>query len=455
MLKGKRYVAILLLCIGLSGCGRANPKEIENDFGEENIGSSSDASENVQLSILDAGIPERLEYTLESGSNENSVKVNAIVHAESYSDMKIVEMTPMVVDDEKLEKIAAALFDNGEYERIKPYRITSMAELQAEMDYLKSLSDDIFAIGGYYSDYVDLNYWIENYDEARVQEMPEGQLIYYEKNTIEETPEDQVIFINDLADGICRLRGYVDGELWELQYREWNDVGQSDEIRIYPLARGIEHRTFEAMDSPYSGNLMNYEDALESTQSILNRLGFENLGNTKNYQLAYVDEKRQLVIDGYRMVFSRSIDGVNGAFMSTDAAIFEGDSLLEGTWQEYAIVTLDSTGIGAISILNPYEMGAIISDDVTMLGFEQIDDIAQSYMTSAISDSEWRTNLEIDSVELAYVTVSYNGKYAALPVWLYYMPDFEEHREVAFGINAIDGEIIQFVWGAQYRNFFN
>lgn len=439
--KGIFFVAFICCISLLSGCGRANSDDIASDFGKEpTMDSATAALEDAQTSVSDASIPERVEYVLESPGDDDVAAVRANVEADDFNNMKIVEMTPMVIDDEKIDDIAKLLFDNGEYKRIKPYQISSMEELQTEQEDLQEILGDNRELIGY-EDLSDVLHWIEVYDETTVQEMPEEQLIY---NFEEEGG----------LNAICRLRGYVDGELWELLYQERecvNDRGVTwieNGIRIYPLC-GTSSRFFEErglFEVELGENLMSYENALRISQAFLEGIGFENLEPTWSYDLFVPTGADEGVLDGYCILFSKSIDGKPGAYMANDLAKFRGETY--GANQGYASVTIDSSGISNVSVFNPYEMGEVMSDHVAMLDFWQVDEIARAYMTDMISTrTEEIIYIETVTISLAYVTIAYDGQYVALPVWIYLGPDFPGLREANFGINAIDGELIEFVIG--------
>lgn len=444
----RRAFAILLACLFLfSGCGKQDELEEDMSRVDTDISSDSDAEQET------VDIPEHLTYTL--GTSGYKFNVDADVTATGYQNVKVYEQIPGTVDDEYLKNLAERIFDDGEYEVVKPYNLCSMEELQEEDQFLRELYEEA---GVEYPSWKIYTY-IENYNENNVSELPEGTLIYH----YEETVEGGTVGFES-----CSLRGLVDGNMAELCYQ--STVGEAGTLYVRRYVSDHVYTNcsteYELASTLYGENSCNLEEASRTAQDIIYNMGYTDMKQIAVQHRVINDgaeSETSIYMNGYRFIFVRETDGIENILGEMSYAIVN-DSVGEnigdfpGAGQEYISVDIDSTGMVGICFGMWYEKGAQLSDKPSTLSFEQVDAIAQDYMNDLLEYYNQYTGsyeYNIVAVRLGYITLLYDAQYTLVPVWVYVQEKaFADQAldSISFGVNALDGSIVQFTYDNVHGN---
>lgn len=112
--------------------------------------------------------------------------------------------------------------------------------------------------------------------------------------------------------------------------------------------------------------------------------------------------------------------------------------------QYRGMITIDIGAEGLIGMYfqTPYMIVSNLTDDTELLTFEQISDVAKSYM------SESANYQGVDRIEFGYMVESYEDGQTLIPVWKYMYDDDPQYgipAFTAFIINAIDGSMVMSV----------
>lgn len=453
----RRAFAILLACLFLlSGCGKQKPDRLEEDMGgiDTDISSDSDAGKEP------ADIPEHLTYTL--GTSGYKFNVDADVTATGYQNVKVYEQNPGTVDDEYLKNLAEHIFDDGEYEVVKPYNLCSMEELQEEDQFLRELYEEA---GVEYPSW-KIGTYIDNYNEKNVSELPEGTLIYH----YEEAVEGGTVGFES-----CSLRGLVGGNMAELRYQSTEGESGMLYVRRYVCDHVYKNCSteYELASTLYGENSCNLEEASRTAQDIIDNMGYTDMKQLAAQHRVINDgaeSETSIYMDGYRFIFVRETDGIENILGDMPYAVIINDSVVEdtgdfpGAGQEYISVDIDSTGMVGICFGMRYERGEQLSDQPSTLSFEQVDAIAQDYMNDwmeYLNQYSGTYDYNIVAVRLGYITLLYDTQYTLVPVWVYVQekPFADQTLDsILFGVNALDGSIVLFeydnVYGTPSENYF-
>ena len=444
----RQAFSVLLACLFLfSGCGKQKPDRLEEDLG----GIDTDISSDSDAEKTSADIPEHLTYTL--GTSGYKFNVDADVTATGYQNVKVYEQNPGIVDDEYLKNLAEHIFDDGEYEVVKPYNLCSMEELQEEDLFLRELYEEA---GKEYPAWKIATY-IENYNENNVSELPEGTLIYH----YEEAVEGGTVGFES-----CSLRGLVDGNMAEMRYQSTEGEDGTLYIRRYVCDNMYTHCSteYELASTLYGENSCNLEEASRTAQDIIDNMGYTDMKQlAAQHRVICGEIESDLYMDGYKFIFVREADGIKSILGESSYAIIS-DSVGEnmdgfpGASQEYISVDIDSTGMVGILFGKCYERGEQLSDQPSTLSFEQVDAIAQDYMNDLLeyyNQYSGTYDYNIVAVRLGYITLLYDTQYTLVPVWVYVQEKaFADQTldSILFGVNALDGSIVQFTYDNVYGN---
>lgn len=459
-------IVIIFALIGgsISGCGRANKDEIIESLNDQNdIASGTDANESDIVSE----IPEHITYNFSSNAYE--INVDADVFSTGYENAQIYETTKKVVDDKYLADLAGGIFDEGEYEIIRPYNLCNKEVLFEEKIFFEEL---IESSGEYtvsttsYCSLADIDTCLYEYDENKVKNFDDNQIIVEWDLSVQQADEELIF-------DVARLRGKINGEWWELYYRknkstaynlygEKNGVGNSSgigayTIGIHPIGHDHSWGNTVSMDEMnenlYNSNKTNLDKAKDIANDFIYKMDIGDMDIVHTAQILHteiIDTEDNIYMDGYKFVYGKKAEGIAVNYIENSSVGYL-QSGEDGTSQEYVSVyvvgdSLDKVIIGS----GLYELGAKMSDNSNMLSFEQVDAIAQDYMKNDLTVSEYKKVFDIDKISLCYLTLSYDGsKYCMMPVWIYYNYfgdsfGYGDFSSAAFGVNAVDGSILYF-----------
>lgn len=449
----KRIFAAGLVCMLLfSGCGTSDKDRLKEALSnvDTDISSSTDADETV------SDVQDQLIYTLTSASGDNKINVDAKVTADGYGNLSVYAETPIIIDDKYLNNLAENIFDDGKYEIVKPYEICSLEELEREDQLLRELYE---AEGVEYS-FWDIAYYIENYNEKNVQELPQGTVIFHSEDDVEgET----------ISTDSGTLRGYVDGVPFELRYYADDSNGYKYSSLI--LSRVVPHgrlytscsTEYELAHTLYGENACDLDSSMHTAQDLMERMGYTDMSLiATEYLVLNEDTSDGVYMDGYNFTFVRETDGIQHLLYNQTYAVvkdtYEVEAMLDtlpGAVQEWISISVDSSGIRGISFSIRYDRGERLSEHISTLSFAQVDAVAQDYMNHVLDAYDaygaW-AEINIVEVRFGYVVLLYDDQYTLVPVWMYVDEKSFEYSAFSngyFAVNALDGSIVQFCYSGE------
>ena len=485
----KMSAALLVLLLGFSGCGRADRGQIEEDISGASVGTATDADAAMGISMGE--IPEHITYEKINESSGNYSKVDADVIVPDVTSYSVYEEKKIEIDDDYLKTLAGNLFDNGEYEQIKPAWMCTQEELETERAYIDMLANaynlDEFA-EGYEGEKGDLAFaclpdWLYqlyfyynevNYDSSTEAELTEEKLIYRYENSYDENGDTYMIDCE-----ACTLRGNVDGKEWILYYQNTLD----DDMWLFKTVDGNaivvqegytkNMLVLSSVESGVVGEISsqdNYLDANKYGDNISDEAQCrqmvcdfaEKLGLSEDMEIVCVnnrvvtDADGNKNLNGYRMYMAPVINGVPNYFSNMMCLSTKNESGSQYAYQEYIVFDVSSDGISNVYIAAQYEIGDCLAKDANMLTFEQVDMIAQEHIQEIVETPTEgiSSHYTFDRIQLAYATVQYDEGYSLVPVWIYYLKYDKEYlyHQACFGINALDGSV--FIACGSYTNMF-
>lgn len=442
-------IGIVLFVGGISGCGKAGKDEIAESLSELQDNSASGMDANV--SATDVEIPEHISYSIPC-INGTKIEVDADVISAGYEKACVYEVEEIELDDNLLEEYAEKLFDEGNYKVIKPYSISSIQELQEERALLQEQIDSYESdkLVPVWIDYTaaKIDKCIEEYDESEVSELAEGQFIYDEEAEYTNLFDEN----ENITYSTCRLRGYVDEEIWELFYERINGSENRQCIKIYPYESEVANAEYmvatmnEMSESLYNKNRSNLEESEKVAVDMLNQLGYLDMEAVNIGHLVQRDDN--LYMDGYKFTFAKSISGMQIGYKKDSVSL--SNTAEFSVQQEYIHVYVRSNKVYMVVIDNVIEVGNNLSEGPVdnLLSFEKIDEIAKEYF-SAVGEAAEDVNagnFKVSSVELKYSLVPFEGgKVSLMPTWIFYQhmdAGYGDYRVSCLTLNAVDGSMV-------------
>lgn len=480
LISRKTLLTILIIMILCTGCNNDKSNDIQDKLSaveDENVSAGSATSTDAQATYT---YPETVYYVSNANvAGEQKSIIDAKVIAETTEDIGVYGLSFVPIDDELVKGYADKLFDNSEYQVIKPFDICNEEELYAEREHAVGL---IEYYGGesragqkYYKlpcctipyapeDVVNsIDYELSKYEESNFVELSDSQLLYKEtRESYQDTPDDSF----STRKSKTRLRGKVDGEEWDMtvQYVEPTGgvpYGVISMSNVYSdsIVHGYEMIN-ERTTMFYGENIVDEEEARRDALDALKNLGFEEIDNIYTYcvmtsdyytirdgEAVYGPQKA----NGYCFIFAKRYGNLDVGYVAhgyNDLKMTQvyGEEL--GNFQEYIYVTVTDDGIYNISFSTGYQVIEKLSDDSILMDFDYINDMAIKYV-----DERPIIDNDIGTIELKYIATYYEGEgYALVPVWVYYFSmdinktTYYGEPCARFGVNALDGSIVDFIW---------
>lgn len=486
-MRKKVLLTILIILILCTGCSKDKGDDIQDKLSAvegENVSAGSATDMDAQATYT---YPETVNYVSNANvAGDQKSIIDAKVVAETTEDIGVYGLSFVPIDDALVKNYADKLFDNGEYQVIKPFSICNEEELNAEREHAVMLMEyygntsragqkyyKLPAPGLPYApeDVINsIDHQLTRYEESDYVKLEEGQLLYKETREVyEDSPEDSTTTRRSKT----RLRGKVDGEEWDMVVQYVDPVGGVpygiiNMSNVYSDSFIWEYQDINEMNTMFYGEPeIDIEQARKEAVTALDKLGFNEIDNIYTcYALScdsYTIENgySQMMGEksgGYCFVFARRYGNLDVGYVShgyNELIITQVNGEESGCFQEYIFVTVTDDGIYNISFSTGYEVTEKLSDKSNLMDFDYINDAAIRYIDERPIIME-----NIATVELKYITIYYEDEgYALVPVWIYYKPMqgdgfgvYTSEPRARFAVNALDGSIVDFMW---YENLFD
>ena len=500
--------AAMVLCLAGCG-NQKNNNIAEDLQNLENVTMEDGQTQSIQSEGLAAklNVPqEQVSYDISVQGAMGSYEVNANVDVPKESSAAIYELKKRQVTAEEFKKMAENLFDGGDYIAIKPYVAYTMEELLLEEDSLKAqlaesieenqqIQDNIkkrlydIYITKQYEDQYEPSNWNEGDFTDGVTFSAYSKILVLE-GKISDVVYDLMCYEIDEMYYVQLLRQDA-GFSWLYPRRSsvvltdgtLNKISVDPYLAIFASGANNEIMMSETNDGLYGKNacILSQEESETLAKSYMEKLGVNDM------EVAYVNSKAGPYIDnvacywdiaqldedefipdrsisyqeGYVIYLEPAYHGMQQMMMENSGLDIMGYTSFLNTYansrnitadegQNYTMqniyrVEVDSEGVLSIEMMWDYEMGEELAGSPELMQFEQIDKIAQDYMTEQCNGK--KDTSKIDSIALRYLTLLYDGNYVLMPVWVYSGVSSEDNNRKFHSydvlVNAVDGSIIK------------
>jgi hypothetical protein len=159
-------------------------------------------------------------------------------------------------------------------------------------------------------------------------------------------------------------------------------------------------------------------------------------------------------VDGYKITYRNTINGesIYSKYLGEVDNIQNGDTLWDSTITDICELYINDKGVIYADIEEPVTQKEVLQEDVELLSFDEILEIAKSELGNYYSEYPTRSGeITFNSLELTYFYLQdkeNENVYIATPVWIFsQVLDVEASDELSypqqiFIINAMDGSIV-------------
>lgn len=245
----------------------------------------------------------------------------------------------------------------------------------------------------------------------------------------------------------------------QVLYDKYSEGAGSGQDR--PFAAEVLHDTcslYALRNTDAAGCSLSYEEA-----EVLVRQAAASVAPELTEMKSGVALGRDGQTHAYEFIFYRLLDGVPVTYSVTRGTqdLFS-TALHKEPWpyESLRIMVYGDLGIGTLFYESPYQIGEVLEEDVSLLSFDQIMEIASSILplTLAHLEREGKTvTANVYRISFGYARVDVMDEpyqYKLVPAWDFFgVVDDDSRREYAFDnyslltINAIDGMVIDRSYG--------
>ncbi|MBE5945415.1 MAG: hypothetical protein E7259_00585 [Lachnospiraceae bacterium] len=452
-------VAMGMLLLGLTGCGEEKTTTTES--------SSTDATSTDALVLEEVseeeGIVENVVY--ESTGSKGGVNINAeVVIPEKNDECLLYSLEKDNFDDDDVKTMVESIFDEESYFLYMPYT-------SAQINFLR---DKLTALVPY----------AQNEDEEQEFSTALYELDFHEENLKSGAPdiEGEIKFYDmseytdyeDLNEYQCNVFGTIDGNYAMVNFSK-NDYNCQMKLVLFGFkTKTMQNTGSDSYDVKATGNACGYtiSEAEDIAAEYISSLGYENMRAVKSFDVllssvvaesTYVDENGEEMPNyvqvenpnGYNVYFARGYEGYTVTydslqFKSMYGAIYFDENGENGqnpsavTGSEFIRVYVSDYGVTEVEICNPMMEKELITDEVVLLEFNAINQIAIDYF-EALSQ-EYMDVWYVDKIELGYSIIEDAGEFAIIPTWSY-IAKVDPTSRYAYEncylqLNAMDGSVV-------------
>lgn len=427
----RRVISLTILLVIFYACNTGCSKNAKDNNAADLNGNNDFASNSDANAINNYKSGSSLQYTVQS-SNGTKIIVDANIPEMYKEKIDVYAETIIDMSDEYAIQYAKSVFDNGEYEIVKPLMVCNEEELKEVKARLENEA---------------LNYNSNEIPE-RINieiEQVDSYLENYRSHENTETESDKVLYKFDTI-LVGSIKGKIDDEEWIMNFEcgyQDNKVLMID-IRPYGDHYYWDYDGTCGMEEDSVNNPCDLESSKKLANQTIEKLGFENMAII-DIKHIIPDGGKSSNAAGYYFTYGKSIDGVSAVYSDFINAYIDGMNI--SSEQEYIRVCINDDGIMSVSYGDSYKTGEVLSQNSSVMGIEEIDNIARSQMVEYIENNS-DEDIKITEIAFGYMTVTYDGVgYSLVPVWIYYSSttdDSIEGKYPLFAINALDGVVIQF-----------
>lgn len=435
----KKYIfsfGMLMLAAGMmTACSTKQDVNVSEELSsiEEESGQPSGGSGLVKL----LGVTEdKITYDA-SGLSGNVCVVNADVDVPDAAHAAIFHQEQKQMTAGAVKDLAAGLFQKDSCQAVKPFAAYTEKELREVKEDLKNQildireqarkegqSDWMAASRKEDYKYMDVQVLLEAYDdepqawkEDEFYVRKDGSRILIYQGLI----DDETYFfvaVTDEQGSQIKMNLYKEEEPWA-QAPSWFGFSYGE--------RNID----ELNDTLYGKNqcTLSLEEARQMAETFLERYGLVNMQmvdvkdavpSTKTFvafteetDSDYEDNLNSDIPIGYSFHFVRCYEGVPTEYTGNLETVLVETEDENKLGDECYQVVVTSEGIACVSIGALYDVTEALTEQSTLLTFEQINNIARELLpTLNYTD-------EVNRIEFCYKNVKYDGQIVLMPVWIY------------------------------------
>lgn len=498
MMKKRINAAFLCLCMGctlLSGCEKTPEEAIVREKGTDSL-KKYESGENTENSLAESlGAPEHYKKESIYEDGRLIVDTDADIFIPEADSVNTYTVSAKEMNQELIDTVTKAFFEGDKIYQGYSYHVWSKEDLQKQITMLKRYKSE-----GNLDPYehgtdengnpqYDIDAQIARYEEElktapekreKEEVTPALNLEYWNGKGAERVRDVDVDHFSGVAETENGIYDYTIDYVLKpdivftitknkedllpdpMEFSDWTEgefVLEQKESENYIPQESIEEMLH-----------ISYEDAEKIAKEKIEKLGLDLSISHWDYSIfCHGDQgatKEGMLDAGYEFQFARCLEGVPVTYeLSFGGGLEDMDSTLEPWGYERCSIIVGDDGIQKMTLINPYDIGEIQTENVKLMDFDSIVKIYEQMMEVSNADIvnyEAKRTYHIRNIKFGYTRIydpaADNDTGLLVPVWDFFggfdsemseedggytRQDSGERSSQSFmTINAIDGSVI-------------
>ena len=457
-MKKKTLMALLSLCMSctlLSGCEKTPEEAIVREKGADSL-KKYESGENTENSLAESlGAPEHYKNESVYEDGRLIVDTDADVFVPEADAVNTYQVSAKEMNQELIDKVTKAFFEGDKIYQGYNYHVWSKEDLQKQITLLKKYKSEgnldpyMYGTDENGNKQYDIDQQIARYEDE-LKTAPEKR----EKEEV--TPALNLEFWNGKGEERVKetdtdhFSGVVETENGIYDY-------EIDYVMKPDMEFIITKNKDDLLPDPMEFSYWTEGEFVLADKDSVNYIPEESIKKILN--ISYEDA-------GYEFQFARCLDGIPVTYeLSFGGALEDMDSTLKPWGYERCSVIVGDDGIQKITLINPYDIGEIQTENVKLMDFDSIIGIYEQMMEVSNADIvnyEAKRTYHIRNIKFGYMRIydpaADNDTGLFVPVWDFFggfdaenlegngdlvsKNSGERSSQSFMTINAIDGSVI-------------
>lgn len=496
-MKKRITVAIITgLIVGLlSGCEKTPDKSIITEKNKDNI-SNYESGKDTGTPIRElVNAPEHYENKFTSKDGVLTIDTDAEVIVPEVSAVDTIKVSTKDPDQEFIDTITNTFFEGGKCYNGSFYNVPTKSELEEKLTYLKKCKAegnmDPYDYGldsdGNASYNIDatisaLEESISNAPESveKKEVIPAFDLPeYYGEDEKNDINKDYISVAVEMDDDLYSYTVQRDSDfmqLFQVEIKRENNEYRDDTVemnewigaRYFLEDNETDNDLYITEDQLKANTNISYEDAKMLADSKIQSLGLEGMGIVDWDYVMFYTGNNGVTADNvkayaYQFQYTRTISGFPITYtMNYGGCVEDMESTTVPWGYEVCDIIVSKNGVEQFTLLDPYIIGDVQTENVKLMNFDEIVSIYEEMMeisNSSIGEYESKRIYYITRIKLGYTRIydpkSDNKSGVLVPVWDFFGGIHAESKDGYISndngidsqqsfmtINAVDGTII-------------
>lgn len=459
----------IIICLLLGGC-QPNPQR-DAIIGRETQKYTESQPTAASGDGFSIDAPTEYVATLESGNPNVSIEIDAAVVATHLDAYKVYSAAPVFLSQDMVDQAISVLLGNNTlYNTISTTdltqaevleRLAHFKQLQAELEANKDSSAYVEEMIAFYS------VKLKTAPVTIERTVNDGRFGEKSATPTQDPNSPPVPMLLPPGNDYNSINAIVNmGKDTYASFSAYrSDSGKASYIRFTNCGSSYLTNSYQNNSSDLASLELTFSDAKYQAEDVIQKLGLTHMQLTLSLSdKVIVPQSSQQEHPCYVFVFSRNLGGLPVTYRKMMHSTLTSGEMYSETWaEEYAVVSIDDTGILSFLWQSPTSIPSTLNENTSVLPFAEAMEYADRHFKnnySWLDESISEASIVITEIRLGMTRIAIGtDEYLYVPTWDFIgtgqersneddgLQNYNDAAQSYLIINAVDGSIIDSVRG--------